>query len=49
MIDLGDDEAVTLTITAFSRPASLLARASGPVGTFIQSWITDRYLGALRP
>jgi uncharacterized protein (UPF0548 family) len=33
-------------ITAFSRPATLLARASGPVGRAVQRLVTDRYLAA---
>ena len=39
--------AVTFTITAFSRPAGLLARAAGPAGRAIQHHITMRYLRAL--
>jgi hypothetical protein len=34
------------TITAFSRPAILLARAAGPAGRIIQRRITGRYLRA---
>jgi uncharacterized protein (UPF0548 family) len=33
-------------ITAFSRPATLLARASGPLGRAVQRLVTDRYLAA---
>jgi uncharacterized protein (UPF0548 family) len=33
-------------ITAFSRPTTLLARASGPVGRAVQRRVTDRYLAA---
>jgi uncharacterized protein (UPF0548 family) len=40
--------AVTFTITAFSRPASALARAAGPVGRGIQRRITGRYLSAIQ-
>lgn len=47
VIDLRPDDVVTFTITAFSRPASLLARVGGPVGRGIQSWVTSRYLLAL--
>ncbi|WP_436496542.1 DUF1990 family protein [Actinokineospora sp. HUAS TT18] len=39
------DGAVTFTITAFSRPASLLAR--NPVAHLVQDMITSRYLRAL--
>ncbi len=49
VIDIEHDDTVTFTITALSRPASRLARASGPIGTFVQSWMTTRYLRALRP
>lgn len=41
------DATVTFTITAFSRPASLLAKAAGPVGRAIQRRITSRYLRAI--
>ncbi|WP_191243343.1 DUF1990 family protein [Amycolatopsis deserti] len=48
VVELGPDETVTFTITAFSRPASLLARLAGPVGRAVQYWMTGRYLRALR-
>jgi len=35
------------TVTAFSRPATLLARLGGPVGQLAQNLLTDRYLTAL--
>ena len=38
---------VFLTITAFSRPATLLARAGGPVSRLAQRRVTRRYLRAL--
>jgi len=41
------DQVVTATITAFSRPASRLARLAGPVGTLAQRWMTHRYLRAI--
>jgi uncharacterized protein (UPF0548 family) len=47
VIEWHDDDTVTLTVTAFSRPATLLARAAGPVGRIIQCYITGRYLQAL--
>lgn len=40
------DATVTFAITAFSRPASALARAAGPLGRAIQRHITNRYLRA---
>jgi len=48
-VSLRDDGTVAFTITAFSRPATLLARAAGPAGRYIQDVITDRYLRALQP
>jgi uncharacterized protein (UPF0548 family) len=33
-------------ITALSRSATLLARASGPLGRAVQRLVTDRYLAA---
>lgn len=41
------DATVTFTVTAFSRPASPLAKAAGPVGRAIQHRITGRYLRAV--
>ncbi len=43
-----DDGSVTLTIRAFSRPATLLSRAGGPVARWTQRRITRRYERALR-
>jgi uncharacterized protein (UPF0548 family) len=39
--------AVSVVITAFSRPATRLARAAGPLGRAVQHQITGRYLRAL--
>jgi uncharacterized protein (UPF0548 family) len=47
IVELHDEGAVTFTITAFSRPATLLARLGGPISRAIQSWITNRYLRAV--
>ena len=41
------DGGADLTVTAFSRPATLLARLGGPLGTGAQSLMTRRYLQAL--
>jgi uncharacterized protein (UPF0548 family) len=41
------ERSATFTVTAFSRPAGLLARLAGPVGTRIQQHVTDRYVTAL--
>jgi len=47
VVDLGEDGRVTLTVTAFSRPSSLLARSAGPLSRGVQRWVTDRYLRAV--
>jgi uncharacterized protein (UPF0548 family) len=47
LIEWHDNDTVTLTVTAFSRPATVLARAAGPVGRIIQCYITGRYIQAL--
>lgn len=47
VIDRRRDGTVTFTITAFSRPATLLARMAGPIGRAIQDHITARYLRSL--
>lgn len=39
-----DGKTVTFTITAFSRPATLLSKVAGPVATRVQDYITERYL-----
>lgn len=39
--------APVLTITAFSRPATLLSRAGGPLARLVQTRMTERYLRAL--
>jgi uncharacterized protein (UPF0548 family) len=38
---------VRATVTAFSRPATPLARAAGPLGRLLQDRMTDRYLWAM--
>ncbi|RIJ77707.1 DUF1990 domain-containing protein [Nakamurella silvestris] len=43
------DDSVIFTVTAFSRPAGLLAKLSGPIGHGVQRLITRRYLRALLP
>jgi uncharacterized protein (UPF0548 family) len=47
VVELHEDGAVTFTITAFSRPSTLLARTGGPISRAIQSWVTNRYLRAV--
>jgi len=48
LVDLTDAGEVRFRIRAFSRPASLLARAGGPVTRLIQQYATDRYVRAIR-
>ncbi|MCW2804939.1 MAG: hypothetical protein QOF52_3309 [Propionibacteriaceae bacterium] len=43
------DDTVAIVITAFSRPASLLARVGGPLASAVQRAVTSRYLRALSP
>ena len=40
---------VTFTVHAFSKPASAVGRAAGPVGHWVQDRITQRYLRAAAP
>ena len=47
VVELREDGTVTFTITAFSRPATLLARLGGPVSRAVQSRVTDQYLRAV--
>jgi uncharacterized protein (UPF0548 family) len=47
IVERHDDGAVTFAITAFSRPATLQAKAAGPAGRAIQRHITTRYLRAV--
>jgi uncharacterized protein (UPF0548 family) len=48
IIEHHDDDTVSFTVTAFSRPSTAIARIAGPGGRLIQSWITNRYLRSLR-
>lgn len=41
------DGRVRITVTALSKPATRLARASGPLGRAVQRHLTSRYLHAL--
>jgi len=44
VVEHHDDDSVSFTVTAFSRPATRLARAAGPLGRIAQRRITARYL-----
>lgn len=48
MVTLDDDGRVTFTVRAFSRPATLLAKAGGPLARLGQDLVTRRYLRTLR-
>ena len=43
-----NDDSVWLDITAFSRPATTLMKIAGPFGRLGQSFMTDRYVAAMR-
>jgi uncharacterized protein (UPF0548 family) len=47
VIEHREDGRVAISVTAFSRPASLATRAAGPLGRLIQRRVTQRYLDAL--
>ncbi len=47
VVEMDADGAVTISITAFSRPSSRLARAGGRFSRAVQSWVTNRYLRAV--
>lgn len=46
MVEHHADDTVSFTVTAFSKPATRLAKLAGPLGTTVQGWITARYLRA---
>jgi uncharacterized protein (UPF0548 family) len=48
LVDLTDAGEVRFRIRAFSRPASLLARAGGPITRLVQAYATNRYVTAMR-
>ncbi|MEV1288608.1 DUF1990 domain-containing protein [Micromonospora sp. NPDC049679] len=48
IVELTPAGEVRFSVRAFSRHASLLARAGGPVSSGVQRLITDRYVSALR-
>jgi len=47
LLEQRPDGSVVFMVSAFSRPATLLARAGGPVGRLVQRRMTNRYLVAL--
>jgi uncharacterized protein (UPF0548 family) len=48
LVELADTGEVHVRIRAFSRPASLLARAGGPLTRLVQAHATNRYVTALQ-
>lgn len=49
VVELKPDDSVVLRITAFSRPANVLSRLGGPLTTWVQDWVTGRYVTAVQP
>jgi uncharacterized protein (UPF0548 family) len=47
MLRRRSDGGIELTVSAFSRPASRLAKLGGPIGRRVQDIMTQRYLQAL--
>jgi uncharacterized protein (UPF0548 family) len=47
IVEHHDDDTVTFSVVAFSRPATRLAKIAGPLGTAVQHRITARYLRSL--
>ncbi len=48
IVSMGDDDVVSFTVRAFSRPGGMLTRVAGPAGRIVQQRITDRYVRSLR-
>jgi len=48
LVTLDEDGEVLFTVRAFSRPATLLARAAGPLGRVAQQLIAERYIRGMR-
>lgn len=47
IVEYHGDDSVSFTITAFSKPSTVIARIAGPAGRLIQNWTTTRYLRSL--
>lgn len=47
VLEMRDDNSIQLTVSAFSRPASTIARLGGPLSRAAQHRMTTRYLRAL--
>jgi len=48
IVEHHDDDTVSFTVTAFSKPSTTTARVAGPVGRLIQGRITTRYMRSIR-
>lgn len=48
LVNLSDVDDVRFVVRAFSRPATSLARAGGPVTRAVQQYATNRYVRAMR-
>ena len=48
VVSIDEEGQVLFTVRAFTRPGTLLARVSGPVGRIVQHLITERYVRAMR-
>jgi uncharacterized protein (UPF0548 family) len=48
VVEWAADDGVYLTIRAFSRPATVLAKLGGPLETLVQTIMTNRYVRALQ-
>ena len=48
LVTVGEDGEVLFAIRAFTRPATLLARATGPVGRVAQRLVAGRYVRGMR-
>jgi uncharacterized protein (UPF0548 family) len=49
IVEHHEDDTVSFTIKAFSKPSTVIARVAGPAGRVVQNWTTTRYLRSLRP
>lgn len=48
VVSIDKEGQVLFTVRAFTRPGTLLARVSGPVGRIVQHLVTERYVRAMR-
>jgi uncharacterized protein (UPF0548 family) len=48
VIERRDDDTVAFTVTAFSRPAWWIIRATGPMARTVQRLVTNRYVRSLQ-